>query len=86
MRKTVLLLASMVLTFLISSGIALAYGGGGTEYNTVRCKGGKCEGTPNTDKMVGTDGRDVMYAFKGDDLLYGLSGRDDLYGNRGPAL
>jgi Ca2+-binding RTX toxin-like protein len=78
--KGTLLLASMVLTFLLSSGIALAYGGGGTEYNTVRCKGGKCEGTPNSDKMVGTDRRDVMYAFKGNDLLYGRDGRDDLYG------
>lgn len=67
-------------SLMLSSGVALAYGGGGTEYKTVRCKGGKCEGTPNSDKMVGTDSRDIMYAFNGNDLLYGRGGRDDLYG------
>jgi Ca2+-binding RTX toxin-like protein len=81
MRGT-LLLVSMTLALLLASGVALAEygGGGGIEYNTVRCDGGKCEGTTNDDRMVGTDRRDILYAFKGSDLLFGNGGSDDLYG------
>jgi Ca2+-binding RTX toxin-like protein len=81
MRGT-LLLVSMTLALLLASGVALAEygGGGGIEYNTVRCDGGKCEGTTNDDRMVGTDRRDILYAFKGSDLLFGNGSSDDLYG------
>jgi hypothetical protein len=71
MRRIVLLMASMALTLLLASGVALAF-------NTIRCDGGKCSGTPRDDKMLGTSGRDVMYGFKGNDRLLGEGGRDDL--------
>ena len=40
MRRTVLLMTSMALTLLLASGVALAF-------NTIRCDGGECNGTPN---------------------------------------
>jgi hypothetical protein len=55
--KGTLLFASMALTFLLASGAALAF-------NTIRCDGGECNGTPNDDKMVGSDRRDILYAFR----------------------
>ena len=76
MRRTVLLMTSMALTLLLASGVAVAF-------NTIRCDGGECNGTPNDDKMVGSDRRDILYAFRGSDLLFGNGGRDDLYGFRG---
>lgn len=73
MRKTVLLLVSLTFTFLLASGVALAYGGGGggTTYNSIRCDGGKCQGTPKADEMLGTIQRDVIYGLKGDDRMWG---------------
>jgi serralysin len=73
MRRTALLLSSMALTLLLASGVALAL-------NTIRCDGGKCNGTPRNDRMLGTIKRDIMYGFKGDDRLLGEGGNDDLYG------
>src|SRR5215217_3637511 len=73
MRRTVVLVASMALTLLLASGVALAL-------NTIRCDGGKCNGTPRNDRMLGTSKRDIMYGFKGDDSLLGEGGNDDLYG------
>ena len=73
MRRTVLLMASMALTLLLASGVALAI-------NEIRCDGGKCNGTPRNDKMLGSLRRDIMYGFKGDDRLFGRAARDDLYG------
>ena len=78
MRKTVLLLVSLTFTFLLASGVALAYGGG-TTYNSIRCDGGKCQGTPRSDEMLGTIQRDVIYGLKGDDRMWGRSGRDEVY-------
>lgn len=69
----------MALVVLLASGAALAYGGG-RDYNTVRCQGGKCTGTPKDDDMRGTLKRDVMYAFKGHDKLYGRAAKDSLFG------
>ena len=85
MRKTVLLLVSLTCTFLLASGVALAYGGGGggTTYNSIRCDGGKCQGTPKADKMLGTIRRDVIYGLKGDDRMWGRTGRDEVYGFNG---
>jgi Ca2+-binding RTX toxin-like protein len=81
-RKTVLLLASLTCTFLLASGVALAYGGGGggTTYNNIRCDGGKCQGTPKDDKMLGTLRRDIIYGLKGEDRMWGRTGRDEVYG------
>jgi Ca2+-binding RTX toxin-like protein len=73
MRRIVLLTASMALTLLLASGVALAL-------NTIRCDGGKCNGTPRNDRMLGTAKRDIMYGFKGEDSLLGEGGNDDLYG------
>jgi Ca2+-binding RTX toxin-like protein len=73
MRRTVVLMASMALTLLLASGVALAI-------NEIRCRGGECNGTPRNDKMLGTPKRDIMYGFKGDDRLFGRDASDDLYG------
>jgi hypothetical protein len=73
MRRTVLLMASMALTLLLASGVALAI-------NEIRCRGGECNGTPRNDKMLGTPRRDIVYGFKGDDRLFGRDAGDDLYG------
>jgi Ca2+-binding RTX toxin-like protein len=73
MRKIALLMASMAFTLLLASGVALAL-------NTIRCDGGKCNGTPRNDRMLGTTKRDIMYGFKGDDRLLGEGSKDDLYG------
>lgn len=73
MKRIVLLIASMALTLLLASGVALAI-------SEIRCRGGECNGTPNNDKMIGSLRRDIMYGFKGDDRLFGRGARDDLYG------
>lgn len=73
MRRTAALLASTALTLLLASGVALAL-------NTIRCDGGKCNGTLRNDRMLGTTKRDIMYGFKGSDRLLGEGGNDDLYG------
>jgi hypothetical protein len=52
MRKTILLLASGVLAWLLASGVAWAA--------TLRCEGGECRGTQKDDRIVGTDRRDVV--------------------------
>lgn len=85
MRKTVLLVALMAFTFLLASGVALGYGGGGggTDYNNIRCDGGECKGTRQADKMLGSLRRDTIWGLKGDDKMWGRTGRDDVYGFNG---
>jgi Ca2+-binding RTX toxin-like protein len=68
MRRTILLLATMALTLLVASGVALAV-------NKI--------GTNGPDTLRGTNGADTLVGLGGNDELYALSGRDTLLGGLG---
>jgi Ca2+-binding RTX toxin-like protein len=68
MRRTVVLLATMALTLLVASGVALA----------VTKIGG-----PGPDTLRGTNGADNLLGRGGNDALFGLGGRDNLLGEEG---
>ena len=71
MRRTILLLATMALTLLVASGVALAVTKIGTNGpDTLR-------GTNGDDNLLGKGGNDVLYALAGkDNLLGGEEGKD----------
>ena len=70
-RRTGLLLASMALTVLLASGVALAI-------NTIQCKTNKsCYGTRASDLMKGSAGSDWMYGKGGADTLKGFGNTPD---------
>jgi RTX calcium-binding nonapeptide repeat (4 copies) len=76
MRRTILLMATMALTLLVASGVALAA--------TVNCiSGTACTGTKNADIMNGTADADSMFGRAGADLMRGNEGEDYLQGDRG---
>jgi RTX calcium-binding nonapeptide repeat (4 copies) len=68
MRRTILLLATMALTVLVASGVALAI-------NKV--------GTQARDFLKGTDGADNLVGKGANDLIFGLAGKDNLLGGSG---
>src|SRR5215203_1323169 len=68
MRRTILLLATMALTLLVASGVALAV----TKI-----------GTDGPDHLRGTNGADILIGKGGNDVLNSLAGNDDLLGGRG---
>jgi Ca2+-binding RTX toxin-like protein len=68
MRRTILLLATMALTLLVASGVALAV-------NKI--------GTDGPDTLKGTNGDDNLFGKGGDDRLFALGGRDNLLGGPG---
>jgi hypothetical protein len=68
MRRTILLLATMTLTLLVASGVALAV----TKI-----------GTDGPDTLRGTNGDDILLGRGGNDTLLSLAGNDDLLGGRG---
>ena len=65
MRRTILLLATMALTLLVASGVALAV----TKI-----------GTNGPDTLRGTNGADNLLGKGGNDVLYALAGKDNLLG------
>jgi Ca2+-binding RTX toxin-like protein len=70
MRRTILLLASMALTLLVASGVALAVTKIGTDGpDTLR-------GTNGDDNLTGKGGNDDLYALNGRDTLVGGPGKD----------
>src|ERR687896_1660683 len=71
MRRTILLVATMALTLLVASGMALA----------VTKIGG-----PGPDTLRGTNGADNLLGNGGNDVLYALGGRDTLLGGGGKGL
>src|SRR5215208_6842090 len=74
MRRTVLLLATMALTLLVASGVALAVTKIGTNGpDTLR-------GTNGADNLVGKGGNDTLIALRGKDILLGAEGKDVLWG------
>ena len=71
MRRTILVLATMALTLLVASGVALAV----TKI-----------GTNGPDTLRGTNGADTLVGKGGNDELYALGGRDQLLGGPGKDL
>jgi Ca2+-binding RTX toxin-like protein len=70
MRRTIVLLASMALTLLVASGVALAVTKIGTDGpDTLR-------GTNGDDNLIGKGGNDDLYALNGRDTLVGGPGKD----------
>ena len=67
MRRTMLLMATMALTLLVASGVALAV----TKI-----------GTNGPDFLKGTNGADNLDGRGGNDVLYALAGQDNLLGGR----
>ena len=68
MRRTILMLATMSLTLLVASGVALAV----TKI-----------GTDRADTLRGTNEADTLIGRGGNDDLFGLDGRDNLLGGEG---
>src|SRR5215204_2086041 len=68
MRRTILMVATMTLTLLVASGVALA---------VTRI------GTDGPDTLRGTNGADNLLGLGGNDNLSGLGGRDNLLGGPG---
>ena len=84
MRRTLLLLATMVTGVLLVSGVAYAL--------SVQCDGtgdqdphpGECRGTSNADRILGTDvGAEVIIALAGNDAVDPGLGNDEVYGHKG---
>src|SRR5215208_7872781 len=74
MRRTMLLLATMALTLLVASGVALAATRIGTDGpDTLR-------GTKGDDNLIGQGGNDTLLALAGDDTLLGGTGKDVVNG------
>jgi Ca2+-binding RTX toxin-like protein len=74
MRRTIVLLATMSLTLLVASGVALAVTRIGTDGpDTLR-------GTNGADNLLGKGANDVLYALGGRDILLGAEGKDWLLG------
>jgi Ca2+-binding RTX toxin-like protein len=74
MRRTIVLLATMALTVLVASGVALAVTKiGGPGPDTLR-------GTNGADNLLGNGGNDVLYALGGRDTLLGGEGKDWVMG------
>jgi hypothetical protein len=70
MRRTIVLLATMALTLLVASGVALALTRIGTDGpNTLR-------GTKGDDNLIGKGGNDILLSLAGDDTLLGGPGKD----------
>src|SRR5215210_4392911 len=74
MRRTMLLLATMALTLLVASGVALAVTRIGTDGpDTLR-------GTKGDDNLIGQGGNDTLLSLAGDDTLLGGPGKDVVNG------
>jgi Ca2+-binding RTX toxin-like protein len=74
MRRTMLLLATMALSLLVASGVALAVTKiGGPGPDTLR-------GTNGADNLLGRGGNDVLFGLGGSDNLLGEGGKDWIFG------
>ena len=74
MRRAILIVATMALTLLVASGVALAVNKIGTNGpDTLR-------GTNGADNLLGKGGNDKLYALRGRDNLLGGSGKDLVLG------
>src|SRR5215212_4990397 len=76
MKRGILLMATMTLTVLLATGVALAA--------EIQCTGGAdCFGTNQADTLTGTAAVDKIYGLGGPDLIFGLAGGDSLFGGSG---
>ena len=76
MRRTIVLLATMVLTLLVASGMASAA--------TIDCVAEiPCTGTQNADTMNGSAEQDSMNGRAGKDLMKGNGSADEMHGGLG---
>jgi Ca2+-binding RTX toxin-like protein len=93
MKKSVLLLASMAVTVLLASGVALAatsIGGPGDDTIYGTHNPDRIDGRAGDDTIYGLGGDDGGFAFtrsylvggEGDDTIYGGPGHDDIFGGR----
>ena len=74
MRRTIVLLATMALTLLVASGVALAVTRIGTDGpDTLR-------GTKGDDNLIGKGANDTLLSLAGDDTLLGGPGKDVVNG------
>jgi hypothetical protein len=76
MRRTIALLATMALTLLVASGVALAVTKIGTNGPDTLM------GTNKADNLVGLDGNDRLFSLAGRDNLLGGPGKDVVFGGR----
>ena len=74
MRRTMLLMATMALTLLVASGVALAVTKIGTDGPDT------LKGTNGDDTLIGKGGNDTLFALRGQDQLLGGPGKDVLAG------
>ena len=83
MRRTIILLATLLTGALIASGVALA--------DTLACTANPCNGTENADSITGTDpvptsgitGNDTINGLGGGDQISALGGSDVVTGGQG---
>src|ERR687893_9662 len=98
MRRTILLLATMALTLLVTSGVALAVNKIGTDGpDTLRGTNGNDNlagrgdknlvGGPDNDAVIGGKGSDIIVGGEGNDLLFECClrefSKDTLFGGSG---
>jgi Ca2+-binding RTX toxin-like protein len=99
MRRTILVLATMLVLLLVAGGVALAvatdcHDTGHGLYCDCPPSGGKCMGTnlgegevitgsPNFDEIRALGGHDEIYGQDGNDIIYGDSGMDYIDGGFG---
>ena len=76
MRRTVVLLATMVLTLLLASGVALAVTKIGTDGPD------HLKGTNGDDHLIGKGGNDILNSLAGDNNLVGGPGKDVVVGGK----
>jgi Ca2+-binding RTX toxin-like protein len=77
MKRTTLLIASMMLALLVAAGVALAQEGVHKVCNT------NCRGTDRDDQLNGTANPNTIKGRKGADQIEGSGGKDTLNGNLG---
>jgi Ca2+-binding RTX toxin-like protein len=77
MKRTTLLIASMMLALLVAAGVALAQDGVSKVCNT------NCQGTDRDDQLSGTSKRNAIKGRSGADQIEGKGAKDTLNGNLG---
>jgi hypothetical protein len=89
-RRTILVLATMVVMLLVAGGLAIGQPNyceysSSTGWNCYCPGGGYCYGTnvPEGDYMWGTNSSETIYGLKGDDVLHGYGGNDTVVGGPG---
>ena len=76
-KRTMLLIASMMLALLVAAGVALAQDGVSKVCNT------NCRGTDRDDQLSGTSKRNAIKRRNGADQIEGNGAKDTLNGNLG---